>query len=190
MNGMRVILRLVLLALALVSLCGTALGEDDAAALAQAERVYYTQYAEMATLYGSRELWTLEQKAQLDRLMLEAGFWDRHRSLPTEEDMPQEAALAIAKQAVLQEGSMDEQMLESFAVYTDFWTFTDESIPSMWDFLLHSPENLNEYGSYRVQINSPSGEIVDCRWQAERPYSDLSQEEKPAFLTELTFKIW
>lgn len=130
-------------------------------------RQYYIRRAEMLTEKGPYYTWSMEDKAALDDMMYQAGYWDIHHIVPDEEDLSEEEAIALGKAAILKiHDIVFAQELDDFAVYTDFFLLGGPKDPGqhLWVLQYESPVDSKEKGTFRVEMDSPSGEVEMCQW--------------------------
>jgi len=77
--------------------------------------------------------------------------------LPTENDLPEEEAVAIAREAIQKEYNLSDIGIDQYEIYTAFFMDTGEGSP-FWRVVF----GLNDYGYelYYAYIASPSGEVL------------------------------
>lgn len=144
----------------------------------EAGKQYVLRRAKMVKELGPYETWTLEQKAELDQVWVEFEYdkpdWVLH-SVPTAGDVSQESALAIATKAIADKFGIPEDSLSSFSVSYTFFTLMDPDYAAKnpdtrlprW-IIEFQPSPGEQVASkqwataYRVNIDSPSGNIALC----------------------------
>lgn len=148
-------------------LCGASAQEPDAN-YEPTLRQYYLRRAGMLTEKGPYHTWSLEDKATLDDMMYQAGYWDIHHIVPGETDISEEAAVAMGRAAILRgHDIVSATELDAFAIYTDFYLLGGSTAVTeeyLWVLQYETPATAKERGTFRVEIESPSGEIVLCLW--------------------------
>ena len=137
---------------------------------ASAEDDIYHQYirkrAEMLNALGDYQTWPIERKAELDQVLIDGDYFARLSDSvvnvrPTEDDLPMESAKEIAAAAIAEEFAVDQALVETWHVDYAFWELTSGR---RW-MLLFTEEKAgagHTYDVYRVEIESPSGEVVAC----------------------------
>lgn len=99
---------------------------------------------------------------------------------PTEDDMPVEEAIAIARDAIKEKYAATDEELDAMGVYPNFigrdWEWSDGTQPDRWELFISSRTNMDidlsteRYGAageYRVYINAETKEVTLCNWYTE-----------------------
>ena len=84
-------------------------------------------------------------------------------SLPSEEDISQDSALAFAKEYVAQNTKLDINTINGFPVSSTFWKTTDVSSANHWSFVFHDKNSLDrgeESRLYQIDIHSQDGSVL------------------------------
>lgn len=149
----------------------------------EAMRQYYLRRAEMLTDLGQYHTWTLENKAELDDMMHRAGYWDIHHIVPGEEDLSEAEAIAAGKEAILEAYDfVTAAELDRYAVYTDLYRLSpeDDTPQRLWILQYETPADDAEEGTFRVEMDSPSGVIELCLWYPGVLTGLLQETQQPA----------
>lgn len=93
-------------------------------------------------------------------------------TVPGNEDLSLDNALAIARNAIVAKYGIDETVLDSMGVYPQFYKTPYQDEPSEWYFYFTSLSDTNidedhecpAPGEFRVNMESPSGNITYCNW--------------------------
>ena len=93
-------------------------------------------------------------------------------TIPEEGDLPYEKAYQIARAAIIAKFGTPEDELGEMGIYPSFIQGVYETDYSKWEFYFTPRKNVNidedhSYdppGEYRVEIQSPSGEVTMCNW--------------------------
>lgn len=133
--------------------------------------------------WDDRENWTIEARAAMDKVLVDSGVTETVVHVaPGPEDIQEEEALAMAKDAIMKTYGILEKEFEAYEV--SFLTFTKsgwEDEPAYSVSLEHRElREETEYGelplsSFWVRMFSPSGEIAACFWQVEPEYQTLPE---------------
>lgn len=131
------------------------------------------QRARQTTLFsrdwGNYGNWTLEEQAAMDQALLDAGGGDINgmtiHVLPAAEDLQQADALAMAKKAIVDKYGISTEMLDRQLVQVEF-VQKQPGAEKQYNMTFVTPTG--EPNSYQVHffvdISSPSGEVVRCKW--------------------------
>lgn len=177
------------------ALSGLAESDTPSGGQSEADKQYILRRAKMVKEIGLYETWTLEQKAELDRVWVEYELgkddWVLH-SVPSAGDVSQGNALAIAKKAIADKFSIPEDSLSSFSAEYTFFTLMDPDYAAknsdsrfpLW--IIEFQPSPNEQAvskqwasSYRVEIASPSGNVVLCAANTILLYPPPPETEEP-----------
>lgn len=80
---------------------------------------------------------------------------------PSENDLPEEAAIKTAREAIINDYALTDETLSKFSIHTSF-NVVDPEVP-VWSITFY-PTNQNDYsqiGNYNITIDSTSGEIIE-----------------------------
>ena len=117
---------------------------------------YYTEKTEQ---YGEWERWPLEVKAEFSALSIQLGrgqvFDFGIDIVPAADDLPQEEALAIAKQFLAEQFSIPTDELNRLQVDIWFYDSNHKRTGHYWYFCFW-----NGAESFYVHVSSSAGEVV------------------------------
>lgn len=168
-------IRIVLLGLSLLLIASAALAQHNAA-MTEEElyAVWQASFDKMDTT-GDFDITDEEELAQLEKYYTEQTGLERKEdliisSLPGEDDMPYEEALAFAKQALKEEYGVSEDELDAMGVYPRFMDYVYMEDESEWEFFFSSLTGTNisqdhdipASGEYLVTFTSQSREVLLC----------------------------
>lgn len=111
---------------------------------------------------------TVEQRTEFFKKLKESGYVLKFNNTnpvfvdgtPSENDLAEEAAVKIAKNAVVEKFALTKETLSRFSIDAAFNVVNPDQ--PEWSITLY-PTNQNDFseiGTYHVTIKSPSGEIV------------------------------
>ncbi len=99
---------------------------------------------------------------------------------PTEDDMPVEEAIAMAREAIKEKYAATDAELDAMGVYPNFigrdWEWSDGTEPDEWQIFISSrtdmsidlsTERYGAAGEYRVYIDAEAKEVTYCHWYTE-----------------------
>lgn len=172
------------------------------------DEVYY-QYilkrAQMIHDIGAYNTWSIESKATLDQILVDGGWMESDNAVinavPLQEDVSQEEVLRLALELLDNEFSFSHSDFEQWNVEYTFFRMPTEARWILQFLPKEEPHNVT-YDTYRVEIESPSGEVsffrkeqVDNRTFSEEddtlPSSgDISEEEAIKIVTQQVFDTY
>lgn len=133
--------------------------------------------------WDDQENWSIEARAAMDKVLVDSGVTETVVHVaPGPEDIQEDEALAMAKDAIMKTYGIPEEEFEAYDV--SFLTFTKsgwEDEPAYSISLEHRElREEKEYGevplsSFWVRIFSPSGDVASCSWQVEPEYQTLPE---------------
>ena len=111
---------------------------------------------------GQDYFWSIEDKELFFNMYSGTGIGDVI-SLPSEEDIPQDSALGLAKKHIAENTNLDVNAIDSLVVSTTFWRTTDSPSADHWSFCFHDPDALDsgeESRLYQIDILSQDGSVI------------------------------
>ena len=103
-------------------------------------------------------------------------------TVPESNGLSYEQAYAIARAAIIEKFGTPEEELDAMGIYPTFIQGVYETDYSEWEFYFSPRKNVNidedhSYdapGEYRVEIQSPSGEVTMCNWYIDEFWPDYA----------------
>lgn len=131
------------------------------------DEAYMTKLRTLIEEKGYTDFWTLEERAELDQMLVDTGYWpaDRYINvLPSEEDLTAEEATALAKEAVAQKYGVSGEALDERRLFMSFMKSAQTEQPFYIIYWTYDTEltYMMEPNDFNVMVYSPSGDIGHC----------------------------
>lgn len=148
---------------------------QQAAKFLEIWRVYNARCIEMYAENDGKRL-SMEQLAELEKalwdLNVPLSIWPYLCALPGEDDLTPEQAVEAAKEAILKKYGVTADKLAQYTISLSF-AINRTSRAAQYDvsFGLETDDG----DSFYVEVQSPSGDIYNCYWYVNTPYSLLPE---------------
>lgn len=163
------------------------------------DEAYMAKLVEMRERAGGYDAWTLEERAELDAMLADAGYHERGtsvNSLPLEEHMQPEAAVALARETFTREFGLEDEALDAYQQVLYFRHNTADDAYSYQVNYSRVPEAFQDASdnereisreTYYMTIDAATGEPVYYGWvgppEAARLPDGPLQNRKAAVLS-------
>lgn len=147
--------------------------------------------------WATKQEWTLEERAEMDEALAEAGklAWVVHVA-PGPDDIREEEAVTLAKDTLVKHYGISPEHLEGYKIHVELLKYQDES-EKQYRIYLHREEEIGEgVETFYVSFAATSGTEIRCRWGVDPdhrtlPEGDLTgyKEAVQEFVEEGAFEV-
>lgn len=120
---------------------------------------------------GEMMYWTFEERAELDKMLLDAGFPFAEEGisinlLPADDDISQEKALSLAEQAIYDKYGVSSKEMSQYYQFVYFQISPNYSDNTLYHFQfdVHPDRAIEPLDSFSVYLDSKTGNILLCYW--------------------------